>query len=340
MHTSLGQRSVARATATAAMRVFCGVVRTQGSQVADRLCFEMAETQLGLIADDQLRSFGFSNEARRRRLRDGLILPVLPGICRLPGFEESWRQFARATWMWLGGRGALSHTTSATTQGILDKGTWPIHLSSVQMSLKSPSDRIVVHRVTMLEGRDLRWFEGIRITNAVRTLFDLAGLLDEDSFDLALDEARRRRLIAERPLREILGRLGARGRAGSKLLNQVLCSGEMQRGVPGSPFERRFLQFAQRRALPLPERQFCIRDADGVEVARVDFAYPDLRIAIECDGKKHHFGVVDWEKDVERRSRLAALGWLVIHVSWDMLVRDPDRLERLIRGALGQPSLL
>jgi very-short-patch-repair endonuclease len=48
----------------------------------------------------------------------------------------------------------------------------------------------------------------------------------------------------------------------------------------------------------------------------------------------------DWEHDVVRRSKLAALGWLVIHVSWHMLVHEPDEVERLIRGAIGQPSLL
>ena len=90
----------------------------------------------------------------------------------------------------------------------------------------------------------------------------------------------------------------------------------------------------------MAERQFDIEDQVGNFVARVDFAYPDLKIAIECDSKKHHFGRGDWERDVERRSRLAALGWLVIHVSWDMLVHRPDELEALIRGALGQPTLL
>lgn len=48
----------------------------------------------------------------------------------------------------------------------------------------------------------------------------------------------------------------------------------------------------------------------------------------------------DWEHDVTRRSKLAALGWLVIHVSWDMLIHEPDEVERLIRGAMGHPSLL
>jgi hypothetical protein len=200
------------------MRVFCGIVRTQRSQAADRLCFEMAETQLGLITGDQLRSFGFSNEARRRRLRDGRMLPVLPGVCRLPGFEDRGvSSFGRPGCGWVVA-GRYRTRPPRRCKGCLTRGTWPLHLSSMQRSLKSPSDRIVVHRVTMLEGRDLRWFEGIRITNAARTLFDLAGSLDADSFDLALDDARRRRLIAERPLREVLDRLSARGRAGSKLL--------------------------------------------------------------------------------------------------------------------------
>ena len=114
----------------------------------------------------------------------------------------------------------------------------------------------------------------------------------------------------------------------------------MDRPVPGSRFERRFIQFLCRRSLPEAERQFVIEDQAGNFVARVDFAYPELKIAIECDSKKHHFGRGDWERDVERQSRLSALGWLVIHVSWYMLVSRPDELEALIRSALGQPTLL
>jgi very-short-patch-repair endonuclease len=180
----------------------------------------------------------------------------------------------------------------------------------------------------------------MRVTNAVRTIFDLAGCLPLTRFEVILDEARRRRLVAERPLRELLERLGRCGRPGTRYLRALLDSGEMDGPVPGSPFERKLIQFLSRRSLPLAERQFVIEDQAGNFVARVDFAYPDLKIAIECDSKKHHFGRSDWERDVERRTRLAALGWLVIHVSWDMLVNRPDELEALIRGALEQPTLL
>ncbi len=124
------------------------------------------------------------------------------------------------------------------------------------------------------------------------------------------------------------------------MLRHILDAGELSLPIPGSPFERRFIQFLDRRSLPPAERQFVIEDQNGNFVARVDFAYPDLKVAIECDSKKHHFGRGDWERDLERHSRLTALGWFVIHISWDMLANRPDELEALIRGALGQPSLL
>jgi very-short-patch-repair endonuclease len=230
--------------------------------------------------------------------------------------------------------------TSASLLSFVENERLPIELTTSQRSLKAPCDRVVVHRVKQLEQRDIRVIHEMNITTPVRTIVDLAGSLPLHRFEFALDEARRRMLVAERPLREILDRLGCRGRPGIQALRAILDSGELQRPVPGSPFERRFIQFLDRRRLPMAERQFVIEDQKSKFVARVDFAYPKLKIAVECDSKKHHFGRGDWENDVERRTRLAALGWLVIHVSWDMLVNRPDELEALIRGALGQPSLL
>jgi very-short-patch-repair endonuclease len=110
--------------------------------------------------------------------------------------------------------------------------------------------------------------------------------------------------------------------------------------VPESPFQRKFLHFLDEHALRQPERQYVIEAPSGRPVARVDFAYPDLMVAIECDGKKHHFGTNDWERDLERRSRLAAMGWKVIHISWDMLVNRSEELLRLLQEALGQRTLL
>lgn len=37
-------------------------------------------------------------------------------------------------------------------------------------------------------------------------------------------------------------------------------------------------------------------------IARVDLAYPEIRLAVECDGWEHHSGRAAWERD---RSRLS-----------------------------------
>lgn len=296
--------------------------------------------QDGLITRAQLELEGLGEAARRRRVGAGLLIPVHPGVYRSSVTTESWRQFVRATWMWLRDRGVLSHLTSASLLGLVEDELLPVEVTTSSRSLKAPCDRVLVHRVTQLEQRDIKVVNGMRTTTPVRAILDLAGSLPRHRFEFVLDEARRRRLVAERPLREALDRLGRRGRPGIKALRSILDSGELQRPVPGSPFERRFIQFLERRRLPMAERQFVIEDQDGTFAAKVDFAYPDLKVAIECDGRKHHFGVGDWENDVVRRSKLAALGWLVIHISWHMLVHQPDEVERLIREAIGHPSLL
>jgi len=120
---------------------------------------------------------------------------------------------------------------------------------------------------------------------------------------------------------------------------EILEEGEFRRPVPGSPFERRLLQFLKAHLFPEPLRQHEIFDDQDQFVARVDFAYPPLMIAIECDGKKHHFGTRAWEHDVERRSRLAALGWRVIHISWDLITNRSDELLALLRGMLGNATI-
>jgi hypothetical protein len=298
----------------------------------------MAESQGGLIMTEQLLAAGLNRQAIKRRRDSGMLMVVLPGVYRLAGSPSSWILSVRATHMWLRTRGVLSHHCAGALQSLVEGTPRPIDVSTTGY-LRSPHDAIRIRRVTQLETRDLRWFDGMRITNATRTVIDMAGDLDRERLDHVIDEARRRRLVAEGPIREALARLGTQGRPGAAQIAKILEEGEFQLPVPGSPFERRFLQFLDVHLFMPPERQYEIFDHRGDFVARVDFAYPDLMIAIECDGKKHHFGARAWERDVERRSRLAALGWKVIHVSWEMLTKRPDELLALLRGVLGRATL-
>jgi very-short-patch-repair endonuclease len=65
----------------------------------------------------------------------------------------------------------------------------------------------------------------------------------------------------------------------------------------------------------LPVPQYEVRDDDGGLIARVDFAYPEVRLAIEVDGYAHHSSRKQWESDLARQNRLIAAGWRVLRFS-------------------------
>jgi very-short-patch-repair endonuclease len=88
--------------------------------------------------------------------------------------------------------------------------------------------------------------------------------------------------------------------------------------------------------LPEPELQHSVYDGDRF-VASVDLAYPDLKIAIECDGSVHlEEGVRD--EDLRKQNELILLGWTVIRFSWNDTRRRPDRVPEVVREAIRQRS--
>jgi very-short-patch-repair endonuclease len=81
-----------------------------------------------------------------------------------------------------------------------------------------------------------------------------------------------------------------------------------------SPMETRLRVTLVDGGLPRPVAQFELRDGRGRFVARLDFAYPQCRVAVEYDGA-WHFG--RRREDDRRRDAVRALGWIVIVVSAD-----------------------
>lgn len=56
---------------------------------------------------------------------------------------------------------------------------------------------------------------------------------------------------------------------------------------------------------------------------RIDFAWPDCRLAVEVDGRRFHSSEESFEGDRERRFHLQAAGWTVVEFTWAKLARDP-----------------
>lgn len=86
--------------------------------------------------------------------------------------------------------------------------------------------------------------------------------------------------------------------------------------------------------LPTPELQFEIVDGNG-ELRRLDFAWPDCRVAVEYDGVDWHSGADAMRKDRRRQAALLDVGWIVIpilfddvrHHAWDFVARIDQQLR-------------
>jgi hypothetical protein len=74
--------------------------------------------------------------------------------------------------------------------------------------------------------------------------------------------------------------------------------------------------------------------SDAFGVGRIDFAFPEHGIALETRGAETHSGEVAFEKDSHRTTRLTALGWTVVPVTWKMLETDTPGVVRMLRDML------
>ena len=106
--------------------------------------------------------------------------------------------------------------------------------------------------------------------------------------------------------------------------------------------EARTLCLIYRQALPKPEVQYEIRDEWGRVVARVDFAWPELGVFLEFDGKvKYQELLKDGEsptdvvlREKKREELICRLtGWRCIRITWADLYR-PEHTAADIRKVL------
>ena len=166
---------------------------------------------------------------------------------------------------------------------------------------------------------------GIPVTTAEATTVRLAELLDGDAAVVAVDQmvaAGVVDLAAVRTLAE-----GGRG-AGSARARRACALAD---GLAESPQETRLRLLLLRSALPAPIAQYRVRDGGRV-VARVDFAWPDHKVALEYDGLWHG-EPGQFAKDRRRLNQLTAAGWRVIFVTSADL-RDPPALLARIAAAI------
>jgi very-short-patch-repair endonuclease len=266
--------------------------------------------QHAVISHAQAIKAGLTRAAVSRRVGAGRWERLLPRVYRFGGAPATGRQGMMAATLWAGHGALLSYRAAGVLhrfEGVFADGL------EVSASRRLRSGPVLVHFAPPFTALDRAVVDAIPVTSPTRTLIDLAGVLDLDDLELALEDALRRGLTTRARLGYRLRELEGRGRGGCGALRRLLEERQGRRHS-GSAQEARLRRLLIRAGLPRPIAQHEIR-IRGRLIARVDLAYPDFRIAIEYDSDRWHSGRRRRESDLERRNRITGLGWHVVHVT-------------------------
>jgi very-short-patch-repair endonuclease len=171
----------------------------------------------------------------------------------------------------------------------------------------------------------VRRHRGLRVTGVEATLVALARALDAEAFEIACEDARRRRLTSEPALRTYLERHGRRGLPGVRTTRDLLDE------LDPVYASRSTLEVKTRRLLVANGfgdfvREFPLR-WDG-RTYRYDFCFEQARTILETNGRRWHDDPADYEDDNEKWSVPGRHGYRIVLATWEKVARDPDTFLR------------
>jgi hypothetical protein len=170
---------------------------------------------------------------------------------------------------------------------------------------------------------------GVRVTTVLRTALDLARIEPLEESVVCLDRFLSAGLLTLGQLRAAAAEISGPG------CRRIRRAVHLADGLAGSPQETRVRLILGASRLPKPVAQHTVRDAAGRFVARVDFGWPEARVAVEYEGIWHGRSQ-NVARDRRRLNELSAAGWTVVFVTAEDL-QDPVRLIARVAAALGSP---
>jgi hypothetical protein len=286
----------------------------------------------GLVDRATLDRLGFHTAADRHRLvRDGRLTRVLPGVWRIDGSPDSWRQRLVAGLLLLGPASCISHD-AASAQHRFDRSPIGAVEFTVPRQRRTSYPGIRIHTTRHLGRLDVVMIDGLRTTSATRTVIDLArARVPTARLEAAIDSAVRSGASAPVVLQRRLADLRGPGRWGCRRLDELL-----EHAGGHTMLERYFLVLMAEAGLPRPTPQVVFRDGSRV-LARVDFLYPDWGIVVEVTGRVGHSTPSERIRDAQRRNELQDVGLRVFEYTYEDVTRRPayvvETMEARLRSA-------
>lgn len=299
-----------------------------------------------LFTHAQLASHGLTDADIRTRLASGALTRIRRGVyaktTALNPVQEH-LQLIRATVPDVASTNVLSHQSA----GCLHELPVPREqLGQVAMTRAkgghgSSSRQLRVH-MARIPDDEVTTVDGLQVTTLARTTFDLARTLEHPKSVAVCDGALREGLERQDLLDVIDRHKGFHGRSRARM------AAEFADSLAESPAESisRF-QLAV-HGLPTPQLQFPVINADGVRVARTDFAWPEYRLVAEVDGKWKYGELLKPGQSPEaaimnekrREQDIRDAGYWIVRWDWALALKGEELAKRVWRAIEQQRRLL
>ena len=220
-------------------------------------------------------------------------------------------------------RGTLiTHHTAAELWGGIVPPTPCVHVG-VRRKARLLATGVTAHRYAVLPPSQRQ--RGLPVTSPEQTFTDLSSALDLVELVVLGDSLVRKGVTTADDLRTAAAKHRGRGARVARRAAALVRAGV------DSPMETRLRLLIVLAGLPEPVVDYRVRDEEGRVVYRIDLSYPELKVAIEYDGRQHIERESQWSSDILRREDLENDGWrFVVAVSQDVYATPEATLRRVV----------
>lgn len=304
-----------------------------GMNHPDRAIERTAQRQHGFVSRAQCLDAGLSKTQIHTRLANRRWIRYLPGVFLLPGVKVTNEGRLMAAQLWAGKNSLLSHSSAAWLHRIDETPPTRPELY-VQSGKKCPGVRC--YRWDPGESLGVARRNGLAFTKVERTLLDISRRSDPRRVGRSMDSSLRQGLTTLDRLNAEAIQQARQGRLGCKVFRELLRGRDHRDAAVRSEFETRTLRTLKRirTAHVIPNHHVVTTGSSFY----LDFAFPQVKLGIECQSVKWHLGDEALKRDSARFRKLALAGWVILPFCWDDVVFNSAGMRREVEEALGLRS--
>lgn len=291
--------------------------------------------QHGAFSAGEAVARGVPRSTVRSWARRGRVRRLHDNVYAIEGSPPTWHQSIIAAVKAAGVGAAASHRSAAGLWGLLED------VDDVEICVPAARrprlEGVTVHRLTAVESKYTTVRDHVPTANPLLTMAQLGAVLRPWQVSEALERGLTARLFTMAAVEWIRTDLSRRGRDGIGVLGQILDDRALGSKRADGLLEPRMARLLRVHGIEGWAFQFEV--VISGRRYRIDFAFPQWRLAIEVDGYRKRSSPEAMQRDLERQNDLVHAGWTVLRFTWHDVVRRPEYVARSILCALPSSSL-